>query len=102
MNDRLNVESLSTKSKDLAKFQNVSTNENSSVENIDAQSEMKQTDEYFSCPAPFCFEDGARKEREACDYSIRITLDMVHQGKTPRKIRILAIGKISRVVEFHT
>ncbi len=44
-------------------------------------------------PAPLCYEDKAIKEREECDYSIKITLDMAKNATAPRKIRIYADGK---------
>jgi hypothetical protein len=43
--------------------------------------------------APFCYEEQANKEREQCDYSIKITLDMAKSGTAPRKIRIYADGE---------
>ncbi|CAF4439900.1 unnamed protein product, partial [Rotaria magnacalcarata] len=43
-------------------------------------------------PAPLCYEEKARKERENCDYSIKITFDMAKENAAPRKIRIYADG----------
>ncbi|CAF3762241.1 unnamed protein product [Rotaria sp. Silwood1] len=43
-------------------------------------------------PAPFCYEEKAKKERENCDYSIKITFDMAKNGTAPRKIRVYADG----------
>lgn len=45
-------------------------------------------------PAPFCHEEKAIHEREQCDYSNKITLDMAKKGTAPRKIRIYADGNI--------
>ena len=43
-------------------------------------------------PAPLCYEDGAIRERDHCEYSIRITLDMAKAQTAPRKIRVYADG----------
>ncbi|CAF4093302.1 unnamed protein product, partial [Adineta steineri] len=54
------------------------------------------------CPAPLCYEEKAIKERENCDYSIKITLDMAKNGTVPRKIRILADGVYDLFHAGHT
>ncbi|CAF0810006.1 unnamed protein product [Rotaria sordida] len=43
-------------------------------------------------PASLCYEENAKKERDNCDYSIKITLDMAKNDTAPRKIRIFAAG----------
>ena len=43
-------------------------------------------------PAPFHFEQEAIDNRNKCDFSIRITVDMAKQGKAPRQVRIYADG----------
>lgn len=44
-------------------------------------------------PAAISEDTQAQKERDNCDYSIKITLDMAKNGAAPRKIRIYADGK---------
>ena len=43
-------------------------------------------------PVRFHFEQEAIEERNACDYSINITVEMAKQGKAPRKVRVYADG----------
>lgn len=43
-------------------------------------------------PVPFHFEKKAIDEREACDYSINITVDQAKAGLAPRKVRVYADG----------
>jgi hypothetical protein len=50
--------------------------------------------------APLCYEEKAIKERENCDYSIKITLDMAKNGTAPRKIRIYADGREKKIKLF--
>ncbi|GAA54954.1 Choline-phosphate cytidylyltransferase B [Clonorchis sinensis] len=53
-------------------------------ENISSQS---------SCvPAPFSHEPPAVAVNQACDYSIRITLEMAKSGTAPRPVRVYADG----------
>lgn len=42
--------------------------------------------------APFHFEEKACEERDACDYSKKITVDIARAGKAPRKVRVYADG----------
>lgn len=46
----------------------------------------------FCQPAPFSTEPAAVAERDACDYRMRITVDMAKSGTAPRKIRIYTDG----------
>lgn len=43
-------------------------------------------------PAPLSYEEKAIRERENCDYAVKITLDMAKNGTAPRKVRIYADG----------
>ncbi|CAL8119049.1 unnamed protein product [Orchesella dallaii] len=43
-------------------------------------------------PAPFDDEDHAVKERDRCDYSVKITLEMAKAGRAPRPVRVYADG----------
>ncbi|XP_015781052.1 choline-phosphate cytidylyltransferase A [Tetranychus urticae] len=44
------------------------------------------------CEAPFSTDLEAVKEREACDYSIKIDMETAKAGQAPRRIRIYADG----------
>ena len=50
--------------------------------------------------ASFCYEKLAMEERENCDYTIKITLDMAKNSRAPRKIRIYSDGKEQHSDEF--
>lgn len=43
-------------------------------------------------PAPFSTDKDAVEERNACDYSTKITKDMANSGLAPRRIRVYADG----------
>ena len=43
-------------------------------------------------PAPFDDDPLAQDERDATDYSIKITQEMINEGKCPRKVRVYADG----------
>lgn len=43
-------------------------------------------------PAPFTNDEEAQRDRDACDYSQKITLDMARAGNAPRAIRVYADG----------
>lgn len=47
-------------------------------------------------PAVFSDDPEAIEENEACDYSIKITMEMAKAGTAPRPIRMYADGEISR------
>ena len=38
--------------------------------------------------APFDDDDVAIAERESCDYSVKITQEMIDQEKCPRRVRV--------------
>ena len=42
--------------------------------------------------APFDDDDVAIAERESCDYSVKITQEMIDQEKCPRRVRVYADG----------
>jgi len=68
---------------------NTGTNEKRSMQfssNIDINIDLNLG------PAPLSYEEKAIKERENCEYSVKITLDMAKNGTAPRKIRIYADG----------
>ena len=44
------------------------------------------------CPAPFDEDPVAQEERDATDYSIKITQEMINSGQCPRKVRVYADG----------
>jgi len=43
-------------------------------------------------PAPFDDDPAAQDERDTTDYSIKITREMITEGKCPRKVRVYADG----------
>ena len=43
-------------------------------------------------PAPFSDDEVARRERDGCDYGVKITGDIAREGRAPRKIRVYADG----------
>ncbi|KAK7601833.1 hypothetical protein V9T40_009274 [Parthenolecanium corni] len=46
----------------------------------------------YTKPAPFCDEEDAIREREACDYCDRITYEEAISGRVNRKVRVYADG----------
>ncbi|XP_003745588.1 choline-phosphate cytidylyltransferase B [Galendromus occidentalis] len=58
-----------------------------------AKAATRNTREWALCtPAAFSDDPEAIEENEACDYSIRITMDMAKAGEAPRTIRMYADG----------
>lgn len=43
-------------------------------------------------PAPFSHETEANRNRELCDYTLKITYDMAISGSAPRPVRVYADG----------
>ncbi|KAB7500560.1 Choline-phosphate cytidylyltransferase B, partial [Armadillidium nasatum] len=43
-------------------------------------------------PAPFYYDEEAVREREACDYNVKISLNMARAGLAPRRVRVYADG----------
>lgn len=43
-------------------------------------------------PAPFSSDDDAKENWKACDYSVKITKEMIENGSTPRIVRVYADG----------
>jgi len=48
--------------------------------------------ESCTTPAPITHDEAACKSRDDTDYTIKITLEMAHAGKSPRPIRVYADG----------
>ena len=53
---------------------------------------MVQRKTFCLGPAPFDDDPAAEEERDSIDYGIKITQEMVDEGKVPRKIRVYADG----------
>ncbi|CAF3504528.1 unnamed protein product [Adineta steineri] len=89
VSDKNNCEQLSSLPRELKVKANNETDKKSSMQSsVKTNMNISQNID----PAPLCYEEKAIQEREKCDYSIRITLDMAKNGTAPRKIRILADG----------
>ncbi|XP_042860270.1 choline-phosphate cytidylyltransferase B-like isoform X1 [Penaeus japonicus] len=58
------------------------------AENLDKFAQMAT----ICKPAPFTNDEEAIRDREACDYTQRITLEMARAGTAPRPIRVYADG----------
>lgn len=73
---------------------NVTTNE-TKVENrslITDNNLLPQSTLAYRSPAPFCYEPLAMARNQACDYTIKITLEMAKSGQAPRQVRVYADG----------
>jgi hypothetical protein len=84
-----NREEASSSSKESKQKANTGTNEKRSMQfsgNLEINVDLNLG------PAPLFYEEKAIKERENCDYSIKITQDMAKNATAPRKIRIYADG----------
>ncbi|XP_017768673.1 PREDICTED: choline-phosphate cytidylyltransferase A isoform X6 [Nicrophorus vespilloides] len=57
--------------------------------------------ESFCDAALFSEDEGARKNLEQCDYSIKITKEMAERGESPRPIRVYADGAFDLFHQGH-
>ncbi|KAI0983579.1 hypothetical protein GJ496_002785 [Pomphorhynchus laevis] len=69
-----------------------SNNSLDAIESIKTAYNLEKDSQQFVSPACYHFEENANKERDACDYSIKISLQMAKSGKAPRRIRVYADG----------
>ena len=53
---------------------------------------MVQRKTFCLGPAPFDDDEVAIAERESCDYSIKITQEMIDKEECPRRVRVYADG----------
>ncbi|XP_050433276.1 choline-phosphate cytidylyltransferase A-like isoform X2 [Adelges cooleyi] len=59
---------------------------------INNTNSLKTIEESICQPAPFSTDSDAIYERNLCDYSTKISMEMANSGNAPRKIRVYADG----------
>lgn len=63
---------------------------------------MVQRKTFCIGPAPFDNDDVAIEERESCDYSIKITQEMIDKEECPRRVRVYADGIFDMFHQGHS
>jgi choline-phosphate cytidylyltransferase len=67
--------------------------ESSLVDTVQPGTSIKNSPQATICkPAPYSTDPEAVREKEQCDYTVRITMQMAKSGNVPRKVRVYADG----------
>ena len=59
---------------------------------VSSNSMVQKKQNFCLAPAPFDDDAVAQVERDNTDYTIKITQEMIKEGKCPRKVRVYADG----------